>query len=73
MPPGHNPKEPTHIVGDRGVLQIPEYSWAPSEMVLPDGGVVRETLPECGPTNFARSVGLRFDKHLKINFCGFGF
>jgi hypothetical protein len=51
---------PTHIVGDRGVLQIPEYSWAPTEMILPDGGMVREALPECGPTNFARSVGLRF-------------
>ena len=50
---------PTHIVGDKGVLQIPSFSWCPSEMILPNGEVFSEALPECGPTNFDNSVGLR--------------
>jgi len=56
----------THIVGDKGALQIPEYSWAPTDLILPTGEMVKEALPECSPTNFDRSVGLRFARSLEL-------
>lgn len=51
---------PTHIVGDKGILQIPDFSWCPSELILPNGEIFRLPLPECPETNFLNSVGLRF-------------
>jgi dihydrodiol dehydrogenase / D-xylose 1-dehydrogenase (NADP) len=51
---------PTHFVGDKGVMQIPDYSWCPSELILPSGEVVAAPHPECPETNFRNSVGLRY-------------
>lgn len=51
---------PSHFVGDKGVMQIPDFSWCPSELILPGGEVIRAPYPECPKTNFANSVGLRY-------------
>jgi len=50
---------PTYLVGTKGVLNIPEFSWCPIEYVV-NGRLFREELPECEKTNFHRSVGLRY-------------
>ena len=41
-------------------MKIPNNSFAPTELILPNGYVVRDELPQCGATNFPNSVGLRF-------------
>lgn len=51
---------PTHLVGDKGVMQIPHFSWCPSELILPNGEVAKFPYPECAETNFQNSVGLRY-------------
>jgi hypothetical protein len=39
--------------------KIPDYSWSPTEFILNETKFT-VPLPECGPTNFDHSVGLRF-------------
>lgn len=50
---------PTYFVGDKGVIRIPNFSWCPTEYYVNETKHV-EPIPECTPTNFDRSVGLRF-------------
>lgn len=40
-------------------LQIPDFSWCPTEYIL-NGEKYTDPLPPCGHTNFDGSVGLRF-------------
>ena len=50
---------PTFLVGDKGAIQIPENSWCPTQYIV--NGVKHEIpMPECAPTNYDNSVGLRF-------------
>jgi len=55
---------PTFIVGTKGTMQIPEFSWSPSRLILPNGETFSSPLPELNQkyptTNFSNSVGLRF-------------
>jgi len=46
--------------GTKGYIQIPEFSWCPEQLILPNKEVVVEKLPEV-KTNFGNSVGLRFE------------
>jgi dihydrodiol dehydrogenase / D-xylose 1-dehydrogenase (NADP) len=48
-----------YIAGEKGTIQIPEYAWCPTKMIMPDGTIYEEKLPEC-KTNYYNSVGLRF-------------
>lgn len=48
-----------YIAGEAGCIQIPEYAWCPTKLIMPDGSLHEEKLPECG-TYYKNSVGLRF-------------
>ena len=50
----------TSIMGDKGSIEIPDFSWCPVEFIKADRNVHREPLPECPPTNYFHSVGLSF-------------
>ena len=50
---------PTFLIGDKGTIQIPDFSWCPTEYIV--NGVKHEIpLPECDKTNYHHSVGLRW-------------
>lgn len=50
----------TTLVGDKGILEIPDFSWCPQEYLV-NGEKRVVPLPECAsPTIFDNSVGLRF-------------
>jgi len=55
---------PTIITGEKGIIQIPDYSWCPSEFILNKSEHFTFPMPECTKTNFDNSVGLRLVKLL---------
>lgn len=50
----------SYLIGDKGVIEIPEYSWCPTEYNL-NGKTYKEKLPDCGKTNYERSGGFQYE------------
>jgi dihydrodiol dehydrogenase / D-xylose 1-dehydrogenase (NADP) len=48
-----------YIAGEKGCMQIPEFVWCPTKLIMPDGTLHEEHLPDV-KTNYDRSVGLRY-------------
>jgi hypothetical protein len=51
---------PAFIVGDKGVLQIPDNMWCPTEIILADGTRVNKPV-EPLDTNFLNSFGFSYE------------
>lgn len=51
----------TSVIGDKGTIEIPDFSWCPVEFIKADKSVHKEPLPDCPPTNFFNSVGLSYE------------
>ncbi|CAF0869234.1 unnamed protein product [Brachionus calyciflorus] len=51
----------TSVMGTKGLIEIPDFSWCPVEFVKANGSVHREKLPDCPPTNFQNSAGLVYE------------
>ena len=41
------------------IKKIPEFAWCPTKLIMPDGTLHEEKLPEC-KTHYFNSIGLRF-------------
>lgn len=50
----------TSIMGDKGLIEIPDFSWCPVEFIKADKTVYKEELPVIPSTNFLNSAGLSF-------------
>ncbi|RNA32836.1 trans-1-2-dihydrobenzene-1-2-diol dehydrogenase-like [Brachionus plicatilis] len=51
----------TSVMGDKGMIEIPDFSWCPVEFIKADRTTHKEPLPGCPPTNFTNSVGLSYE------------
>lgn len=49
------------IAGDKGIIRFPNYSSKPTEMILPNGELIKSPLPDIGETHFSHSAGLRYE------------
>jgi dihydrodiol dehydrogenase / D-xylose 1-dehydrogenase (NADP) len=50
-----------YIAGEKGCMQIPDFAWCPTKLIMPNGTLYEEKLPDDQiQTNYERSVCLRF-------------
>ncbi|CAF1192929.1 unnamed protein product [Adineta ricciae] len=50
------------IYGTEGVVSIPSHFWSPTQIILPNGQIIEDPLPETmKKTNFEHSAGLRYE------------